>query len=861
MAQAKINDLKTFESALRPLGDRYGTARVDGFLRAIKDAGPLLPETLDIIGKDADNLLKLKPSADVITQIARITDRAYKKDSLDHIIAKLSSTKMAIILMKRNEEFLNAVIDAGKKLSEISPLLFMVLLNDQPFRELMFFSAEGLGKWVEEGKKKFCIGNNKQIPEFCRYCMMCAGYEEVAQYKISQNSVFLEDVQDMLTKFARMIFNMRLVVAKSRTRTPNVNEQDELRMFLPDYAGDYQEKEDNKLEYCMHVTHEGSHILLGSFNLDVFSISDFFAQNGIKITNMTLKDNNMRIKNMKIEKEGKPYLATSLFHLIPLLADEGHGEFLKTLINQLEDLRMDSFWLDEKAPGYRKDYQRMMEYFFFKLDHWKVSGELDGANFIKALMQTVIFTSAVKDRPAFMQMLKTGNTEPGFENIIENMRKMDPKVLDAVLGFENELLELAGAREKNVTRTFITSIRMYQKVKHLIKEAQKNSSKDGIKEGDYGGMSGPLSLDDLDLENIEFSADPGSMDPNDLPEEIRKKIEQKLKDLKPEDKTKLAQQLAQNIPKNDPKEAALQPNEVHGRWDTEVIDGIEVKSYTKTNIERLNECQSMADSLVSGNIRNMALRLMASRTYEDTGEMAGEIDPIAKREWNMARRQGRMIPRDYHVLTEHVMSRSISILTIGDASGSTGQVINGKRKIDYLTVSVHSLADGLDGIPGIRSAYGFFNSNGRDNITLYLGKDFNESVRFAKSEPSRANRDGAIIRKAGELLSNEKSDMKAALFVLDSMPADMDNYNGKKGVEDVRHAFSELRNAKIAYFVITVSPDNAYYEKMFKSEDEYLNYIYGKGNYHLIGSEKELPAAFDKFTKMRLKGLRRHEYE
>jgi len=90
------------------------------------------------------------------------------------------------------------------------------------------------------------------------------------------------------------------------------------------------------------------------------------------------------------------------------------------------------------------------------------------------------------------------------------------------------------------------------------------------------------------------------------------------------------------------------------------------------------------------------------------------------------------------------------------------------------------------------------------------------------------------------------------------MPADDNDYNGKRGVEDVRHALNELKKANILHYIVTVPPDEGYYSEQFGSMKEYLDYLYlDPKNYSVIGSEKELDSAFSACVKNILPKLRR----
>jgi len=876
MAEDQNNGIKILRAAAEPLKERFGTRRVERFLEAVASAKPSL-ETIQKLGSDLEELLKMDPPEETVTAVTKIIDRMYKK-GLDHIIAKLSIKKITIAYMKRNEEFVIELLRTYKALSEVNPLLFMGALNDQTFKEMLFFSAEGLRAWVEDGKDRFSSEAGANIPEFFRYCMMCSGYDDVGKYKISENAVFLESVKEALTIFAMHKFDRRLIAEKSKTHTPHVQERDEIHLFLPDNVSYYAERSDNEREYFMTTLHESSHIVKGSFILDIFGMSDFFASRGISIKKAEFRGpKDMRLKVLVVEKSGKEYLLTSMFHLLPLVADPKHGKYVNLLSNVVEDLRMDSSWLDDMAPGYREDYRRMM--LIFLKGFRKLPTELTARSFIEGLLQTVTILSAVEDRARFMRALRAGAALGSDKEQLSHLLGMDKKVLGLVLDCEQDLLMMAEARENNCSRSFMATMRIYDRVKHLLNDPKTNDC--GEKNENLEGMSGPLSLSDFDPEKVEFSMDPtDGIDPKDLPQDIqdklKKKMEEKLKGLSPKERDKLAKDATERITgeakeaeeareRNKPKPA--DPTQIRPtcNWNKELIDGVEVKDYCTITPIRLEESGFMGNDDVAANIRNTARRLMSRRRIESPDALHGEIDPAERRQWAKIRRRGIRLPREYHIEEIYAYSRSLSIIVIGDASGSTRGGIQGaitrKRKIDYIISSMHSLMKGLEGIPGVATSYGFFDSSGRENIRYYQGKHFREGMRYASIDPGDYNRDGAIIRMAGEALSRQRTDVRIALILNDSMPSDYDKtYNGMRAVEDVRHAVTELKKAGMLFYDITVPPAPQYYSEKFGSMEEYLDHLYlDRKNYSVISSEMELDPAFAAFVKANLPKLRRFE--
>ncbi len=861
----KIKILKKEEG--RKLRNKYGDKNVNNMMKAIMAAGPSTEALMKVAG-DMDQLLKMEVPEEVVTRTTQFVDTMLD-DNLDKLIADITIGRIAIILMKRNEEFLNQFTTTCKKLSEISPLLFVGMLSDNTFKELLCFSPQGIDEWLEDGISKFG-DSTAGIAELYRYITMCPGYDDISKYRISDESIFLEEMYHKLTIFARQKFDMWLLAAKSKSHVPHVTEDDTVHIFLPDYIDYFDDKERNTVGYFMTTLHEASHLYKGTFKLEISEITDLLKEKGATVKSVRYKSSNdKRVKTLMLDKDGKEYIATSLFHIFQLVSDPRHGNLIKTLWNLLEDSRIDRSWITEKAPGYQKtERENTME---FLKKHRHIPEEFNVSETVEGMLQVCCLLSSADEPKGFIEALKSGNVPEGPDReAVLHLLSMNSEVLDFVLGGSDTLVELNQNRDDHGTSSFIATTRYYDRMIRLIEE---NPEFDNIEESNNGGggnlegMSGPLSLTDFDPENTELSFDPSKgIDADDLPEDIREKIKKKIgeafENMCDEEKENLAKEAeARMSAESDKKGKPSNQNEIHGRWDLELVDGIEIKKYCDVKVVKPEEGESDADLRVAGNIRIAASRIFVRKLLENPGAMHGQVDPREKRQWRRLRRKGIIAPRNYHTELIEKKARSIAIMVVGDASGSTGGMINGRRKIDYIRSSVHTLISGLGGIPEILTAYGFFNSYGRDNIHLYLGKDFSDPVRYAGTEPGNSNRDGAVIRKTGEMLSRQKVAVKIALFVTDSMPADGDYYAGIRGVEDVRHAMTELKRAAIVPFTISVPPDEHYYNNHFSDVKEYLDYLYlGSKNYWIINSEKELDRAFSAFLRANLPKLKRTSY-
>jgi len=857
--------MKRLVDAAEGLKPRFGDHAVESFVRAVGAANPSV-ETIVKMTADAGVLLGRKPNEELIREVTGALDRLFAT-KMNRFLASISVNMIAAILERRNEEFLMAFANECDRLTKISPMLTMGLMSEEVLPTVVCFSIEGLRQWVREGIERFGTSSRQNTMEFLRYLSLDPGYDDTRRFRIAENAVFLDDVKGALVRFVMLKFGRMLVVGKARDSSAYA-EETTLAIRLPEYRAYHDVKEDNRQGYFMTTLHEGVHITRGSFVLDVVALIGIMRERGAVLKRAEFKEDG-RVKSLLIEKEGKEYLCTSMFHIIPLLTAAEHTKGVAYLWNVVEDLRDDCIWLDEMAAGYRADARRQSEDFIFTKGYREPPERLTSAGFVEGLFQVTHFLAISKTRREFLTALRTGECDAldeGDRAIVGKLRRMDGKVLEAVLKFEPELLELTTAREMHTTRSMRITLKLWDYAKTLTYEETPYR---GGKSGTGSGMGGPIGLSDIDPEKVEFGVDKNSagIDPKDLPDDVRKKLEAALKDklvgMDPAERDKLLEGLANAPGSQDSKgNAPMVGGQVPGRWDIALVDDVEVNGYCEVHTSRLAECGSIADTRTAAEIRRIATRIITPRVVEEADDLTGEADVEARREYRRDRRFGIVRPPDFHISTTTTRARSVAMLVVADASGSTESKLNGERKIYYITRAVHTLTDGLSGLPGIRMGYGFYNSRGRTNIRFYEGQAIGEERRHAKVEPNNANRDGAIYRHAGKLLSAQQSEVKIAVFVVDSMPADSD-YNEKQAVEDVRHAISELRKAGILVLVFTVAPDESYYKEQFGEGEggrqRYLDYIYAGHEYCLLDSEKSLPDGFSRMVRSALPRLRRTE--
>lgn len=183
--------------------------------------------------------------------------------------------------------------------------------------------------------------------------------------------------------------------------------------------------------------------------------------------------------------------------------------------------------------------------------------------------------------------------------------------------------------------------------------------------------------------------------------------------------------------------------------------------------------------------------------------------------------------------------RDMAILLLIDVSGSTdGWVSSGRRVIDVEREALLLVCIAL-GALGEPYAVQAFSGHGPHSVTMRTLKRFDEAygnqvaVRIAALEPEQYTRAGAAIRHASATLMREPAAQRLLLLLSDGKPNDVDVYEGRYGVEDMRRAVVEANLQGIAPFCLTVDRYAA----------GYLPGVFGARQYAMLAKPSMLPTA------------------
>jgi nitric oxide reductase NorD protein len=181
--------------------------------------------------------------------------------------------------------------------------------------------------------------------------------------------------------------------------------------------------------------------------------------------------------------------------------------------------------------------------------------------------------------------------------------------------------------------------------------------------------------------------------------------------------------------------------------------------------------------------------------------------------------------------------RDLSCLLLADLSLSTDTWIDDHHRIiDVIRDSLFLFGECLHATGDRFSLYGF-STRKRDPIRVHAIKHFDEHYdpdvrgRINAIKPGYYTRLGAGIRFATQQLVNEGSGKRLLLVLTDGKPNDLDQYEGRYGIEDTRQAVITARQLGLFPFCVTID----------RKGNDYLPHIFGKSDYVVIHDPKQLP--------------------
>ena len=188
--------------------------------------------------------------------------------------------------------------------------------------------------------------------------------------------------------------------------------------------------------------------------------------------------------------------------------------------------------------------------------------------------------------------------------------------------------------------------------------------------------------------------------------------------------------------------------------------------------------------------------------------------------------------------SERRSRRDMAIMLLVDVSGSTdGWIAADRRIIDVEREALLLVCIALDGMAEPYSVLAF-SGEGPQAVVVRSVKRFDEryddavAQRIAGLEPEHYTRAGAALRHASTLLMQQSAEHRLLLLLSDGKPNDIDDYEGRYGVEDLRQAVLEAKLQGISPFCLTIDRQAA----------NYLPAVFGPGHYALLPRPELLPS-------------------
>ncbi len=249
-----------------------------------------------------------------------------------------------------------------------------------------------------------------------------------------------------------------------------------------------------------------------------------------------------------------------------------------------------------------------------------------------------------------------------------------------------------------------------------------------------------------------------------------------------------------------------------------------------------------AESVVarcSALLRQVQLRLEGLRPRRIRYHRQPEGEEIDINAWvnAFAERRAGLPPQDRLYQSVKAARRDIAVALLIDISGSTdGWVSQELRIIDVEKEALLLVYLALAKLGDPFCIYAF-SGEGPQNVSLWPLKNFEENDRIlvqrriAALEPQLYTRAGAAIRHTTSLLAATSARYRLLILLSDGKPNDVDRYEGRYGVEDMRQAVTEARLQAIHPFCITVD----------RQAPQYLARVFGARHYAVLQQAETLP--------------------
>ncbi len=215
---------------------------------------------------------------------------------------------------------------------------------------------------------------------------------------------------------------------------------------------------------------------------------------------------------------------------------------------------------------------------------------------------------------------------------------------------------------------------------------------------------------------------------------------------------------------------------------------------------------------VIAELRELLLRLDSERRAHTRQPDGPDVDIDALVARAAALRSGHD-ESDRLYISKRRRGHSLAVLLLVDGSLSTDSWVDNQRVLELerraaaiLTLAWDELIDEF--------ALASFCSFSHSDCRFTMLRDFREPIevglgRLASLEPRGYTRLGPALRHGLHLLEARRAERRVLLLLSDGKPTDLDRYEGRHGIGDVRQAIREAEQRAVDVFALSVDPRSA----------------------------------------------------
>ncbi len=227
--------------------------------------------------------------------------------------------------------------------------------------------------------------------------------------------------------------------------------------------------------------------------------------------------------------------------------------------------------------------------------------------------------------------------------------------------------------------------------------------------------------------------------------------------------------------------------------------------------------------------------LQSQRSWHKHQSFGEEIDMDA---WlKIVTQPVQDINRQDYYRSRLTRQRDVACLLLADLSMSTDAMITAEQSIiDVIKDTLLLFAEALNDAGDPFGIYGF-SSVKNTQLRYHILKNFTEPYndftrgRIMATRPGFYTRMGAAIRQSTEILNLQQAKQRLLMVVSDGKPNDIDQYEGRYGIEDTRHAVLEAKRQGLQPFCVTID----------SQANNYLPYLFGHKGYIIVNDVDQLP--------------------